>query len=654
MSKKIVDDRPLVMKIDLTIVEHLGLNMYTTLPPVVSEIVANAWDADAKVVDVTLPLGSINQHSELVVKDNGSGMNYKDILRRYLVIGRNRRKEEKKDTTDSGRPLMGHKGIGKLSPFGIAKEVEIRTVREGRAIAFLMQIDEMKKAKQAEYWPKKLEDRPVDERNGTRVTLRHLNRTRPIPIDHFRKRLARRFTIIGSKYGFEVRVNGKPLGPEDRALKERCEYVFWERSKEDAETIATIENPGTERKEDWKVWGWIGTMPEPPSEDEGRGVAIIAHGKLAQEPTLFEVSKVAQYALAYIVGEIHAEFVDFTGQDRIATHRSSIVWESREGEALKVWGSERIREIARDWAKNRRQEREKVVREHPNFEEWYKGLGPRDKKHAKKVITAISSLRGVTKEKILDLSSYMIESFEFASFKELVTEIVEVTPEAGGKMIKLFHEWQVIEAREVLRISEGRLAAIEKLKLFVKKDAKEVPDVHRLFAERPWLLQPGWTIVADEKSFSTLLRKEFPNAKLDGTNRRIDFLCLGLGDTLHVVELKRPKHKLRPDDLNQLENYVYFIRDKLGTGKQSYRQAAGMIITGDVNRSNYRVRGKLETLEESRMYAFSYTDLISIAERTHKDIREVLSRIVPAVQWRAMGTAKPAVETSQGKLNERG
>src|SRR5439155_12153154 len=144
------------------------------------------------------------------------------------------------------------------------------------------------------------------------------------------------------------------------------------------------------------------------------------------------------------------------------------------------------------------------------------------------------------------------------SFKELDNEIVDVTPETAGKMVQLFHEWDVIEAREVLRISEGRLASIDKLKMFVRKGAKEVPDVHGLFAERPWLLQPGWTIVADEAYFSSLLKGEFPNAKLDVPNKRIDFLCLGEGDTLHVVELKRPKHKLQPRDLDQLARYVYF------------------------------------------------------------------------------------------------
>ena len=42
--------RPLEMKITLNALEHLGMNLYSTIPAVLSEIVANAWDADASQV----------------------------------------------------------------------------------------------------------------------------------------------------------------------------------------------------------------------------------------------------------------------------------------------------------------------------------------------------------------------------------------------------------------------------------------------------------------------------------------------------------------------------------------------------------------------------------------------------------------------------
>jgi hypothetical protein len=42
------------MTISLHVLDHLGLNLYSSMPAVLSEAVANAWDADAEKVEVTV------------------------------------------------------------------------------------------------------------------------------------------------------------------------------------------------------------------------------------------------------------------------------------------------------------------------------------------------------------------------------------------------------------------------------------------------------------------------------------------------------------------------------------------------------------------------------------------------------------------------
>jgi len=41
-----------------------------------------------------------------------------------------------------------------------------------------------------------------------------------------RKRIARRFGVIGKSFGFVVRVNGEPITPEDRDYFSRLEYIW--------------------------------------------------------------------------------------------------------------------------------------------------------------------------------------------------------------------------------------------------------------------------------------------------------------------------------------------------------------------------------------------------------------------------------------------
>jgi anti-sigma regulatory factor (Ser/Thr protein kinase) len=47
-------DQTFTMTLDLSVLDHLGLNLYSNIPAVLSEAVANAWDADASRVEIVI------------------------------------------------------------------------------------------------------------------------------------------------------------------------------------------------------------------------------------------------------------------------------------------------------------------------------------------------------------------------------------------------------------------------------------------------------------------------------------------------------------------------------------------------------------------------------------------------------------------------
>ena len=94
--------RELVMSISLNALEHLGINLYSNVPAVLSEIVANAWDADAKNVTVTVD----KAQETITIEDDGTGMDRDGVIDRFLNIGFKRR-EEMGEVTLSGRKPMG-------------------------------------------------------------------------------------------------------------------------------------------------------------------------------------------------------------------------------------------------------------------------------------------------------------------------------------------------------------------------------------------------------------------------------------------------------------------------------------------------------------------------------------------------------------------
>ena len=100
----------LQMTLGFGLLEHLGFNLYSSIPAVLSELVANAWDADA--TSVTIQLDVVGQ--KITIKDNGLGMTRDEVNSKFLSVGR--KKRDAGDTvTPTGRRVMGRKGIGKLS-----------------------------------------------------------------------------------------------------------------------------------------------------------------------------------------------------------------------------------------------------------------------------------------------------------------------------------------------------------------------------------------------------------------------------------------------------------------------------------------------------------------------------------------------------------
>src|SRR5947209_3769081 len=107
---------PYVMRLDLRVLDHLGIKLYSNAAAVLSEAVANAWDADATRVDIQI------EQSKIIIDDNGVGMGLQQINDRFLAVGYDKRAAEG-ETSGNKRPFMGRKGIGKLALFSISEVI---------------------------------------------------------------------------------------------------------------------------------------------------------------------------------------------------------------------------------------------------------------------------------------------------------------------------------------------------------------------------------------------------------------------------------------------------------------------------------------------------------------------------------------------------
>lgn len=127
-------------KIDLNVLNHLGLGLYSSTPAVLTEIIANAYDAEATEVVITID----KMNNKISIMDNGHGMAENDLQDKFLNVGYARRNFS--DFTLTGkRRVMGRKGIGKLAMFSLADIVNISTKQNGnQAIGISVNVPELK------------------------------------------------------------------------------------------------------------------------------------------------------------------------------------------------------------------------------------------------------------------------------------------------------------------------------------------------------------------------------------------------------------------------------------------------------------------------------------------------------------------------------
>ncbi len=139
-------DENLVLRFSHNVIEHLGLKLYQNKPTnVLAELASNSWDAEASKVWIHLRTAGVSEPTSIIVADDGVGMDDSTLKNSYLLVGKKKRSSSSPaEKSVSGlRYLMGRKGIGKLAPFGVAKQLDLITVVKGTATWLRFNYDKM-------------------------------------------------------------------------------------------------------------------------------------------------------------------------------------------------------------------------------------------------------------------------------------------------------------------------------------------------------------------------------------------------------------------------------------------------------------------------------------------------------------------------------
>ena len=646
------------MNISNTVLYHLGINLYSNIPAVLSEVVANSWDADATNVYVEI------ETDKITISDDGHGMTLKDINEKYLLVGYPRRKHNEAVTDRYKRKVMGRKGIGKLSLFSIAEAVKVETFKKGEENkedeknGFAMSKQAIDKhiedKKEGPYEPEPLPESEIElTEDGTRIVLTDLRKriTKAHP-NYLRKRLARRFSIIAED-NFNVFVNGSPVEITDRDYFHKIQFLWYygDESEKYVKLCSNLENPEHVEKKDGtievqdednienltdSVKGWIGTVRKPnelTDRDEGinenlNKIVVMVRGKLAQENILDDFRQSGFYT-KYLIGEIHADFLDMDDLDDIATtSRQEIIKDNPRYDELKTWMKKELFHIRDKWDEWRDQIVMDEVKQSPAINAWLQELEPQIRKHADSLFRKIGKLQIDEYNDRMLLYKHTALGIENLRNRGALDQLERISVENIPAFMEILGNFDDFEVSLYYQMIQERLRIITKLQEVIDDNAVEKV-VQECLYDHLWLLDPSWDRATETPLMEKNVRTEFGklDAKLTDKEKRGRFdIKYKMTSGRHVIiELKRSGRTL--DELAliaQVDNYRNALEKLVAeTGKDEPVEViciVGKPLKQWVNPA--KEKESKESMEPRNIRVIRYQELIENAYRNYKDFLE--------------------------------
>lgn len=574
------------LTVDMATVDSLGRNLYSNAAAVLSEFVANAWDADAN--NVSIDYKPDEGSGSITITDDGCGMDTDTLNSRFLTVGYQKRKREGDESFRFHRKYMGRKGIGKLSAFSLADIMQVESKREGaEARGFTIDVARLDEAikssdpNERQYHPAPISRDGLtlnDCEHGTKIVLTSLRRKRiGLTLEALRRRIARRFDVLDladkseEEGAFRIVINGKPVTYEDRGDLQRLEHIWYlgnfSPSKEQQNSIKAehhrVEDVSFDGHPGWKLSGWIGTVRRPSDRafsddtESMKNIIVMARKRPIQEGLLDHLDFNRNFA-SYVTGQVQADFLDDSQQDDIATSDRQRLVESDE--RVKAF-NEKMKDIfnraSDEWSRARSDANtKKLMADIPEVAAWVDSLTEGLRKPARDLIDRVSRINGIPEADRRSLYQSSIMAFTRLVQRDDIEKLYHVGELSTEQLLAILTSYKDYENMEYAQVVRTRLEVIDKLESMLK--ANELENATRDFvSDNPWLLDPAWERATrnaeKEKAFRTIGEEEY---KLDfssdsGSNSRVDIKYLTAPDRETIVEFKRYGRDIKIEEIRE-------------------------------------------------------------------------------------------------------
>jgi hypothetical protein len=586
-----------------------------------TELVANAWDAGASIVDLTIPP---TRDLALTVEDDGHGMTSAQFKGRWMKLGYDRTKHQSANVEfpperkNWRRKAYGRNGVGRHGLLCFASHYVVETWRDGKGARFEI-------GTQSQLTPFKIENEGafIRQGHGTRLSVQ-IEMHSP-NADRMREILAARFIHDPQ---FTVRVNGQSVALADQTgLIERVDLAINEC---------------------------------PPAE------AFVIDSSSAAKSTLYQgIAFWVNHRLVGVPSWVVGSDAVIDGRSRFAK-RYSIVVKADDGWMPDVepdWSRfkqtkrvDSLFEAVRHYAQRVLASLSETLVEESSEEallrnrEQFKGLSPLERadvaSFAREVAKAAPTISQDTLSSVVQALINLERAKGGAALLERLTKLDDADIEG---LDRLLSQWSVRDALSVLDEIDHRLAVLTAIeKLSGDESADELHTLHPLVTQARWLFGPEFdsSEYASNVSLKTAAAKVF-GKKLSSdafinAKQRPDIVVLsdstcsivgteGFDSTdaalsrmqsVLIIELKKGRFPIGREEMNQADGYVQdflesgaidgvpMIRAFVVGHEIAAKTAAGKnIVQDDV------VRGRIQATTYHQLTRTAHKRLFRLKER---------------------------------------
>ena len=580
-----------------------------------TELVANAWDAGARNVDITIPL---EEHELISIVDDGIGMTDEEFHERWMTLNYNRQKRQgasvqfPDEGENSKRIAYGRNGVGRHGMFCFANSYKIETWKNGVSNIYDIAISHGNS-------PYEIINHTIDAKDGhgTKISAfvdRHLPDANAMT------------DILSARFMYDpkfvVKINGKNIDlSQHKGVIYEKEFI----TKANAKLMMTIvdSEKTAAKSQQHGIACWVsGRLVGQPSWTWGKITFLDGRLKVAKRYTIIiKTDDLIDYVLP--------DWSGFSESANMISHYQSI----------KVEVDEFIKNVMREQLGEIRLE---TIKESMDDLEELNIAGQRN---ISSFIEKITEENPVVSQEYLQAAVNALISIEKSKKgEELLAKLGEMSTDQLDKLADILSTWNVDDIATVIGEIDKRIVVIEAIqRIYNNKETDELHTLHPLVLNSKWLFgaQYDSPMFVSNSALTTVVKSLFKDedydlSEIDNPRKRPDIVALKKyslkavctdridmdageimkPDQILLIEVKRGGFEITDEEVSQTEYYVRQIRKSVVLHSSATIDAyvVGEKL-GDVDSQKITSSGRIHAVTYGHLVETASAKLFRLRER---------------------------------------